>query len=97
MKPVDLLPEAGRDFDESFDWYAERSANAAARFAAAVDEALRVVASDPERFAVVAPRHRACRVQGFPFRVIYRIEPECVVVVAIAHAKRRPVYWKGRR
>ena len=32
MKPVDYLPVARRDFDESFDWYAERSTIAAERF-----------------------------------------------------------------
>ena len=40
MLPVDYLPGARRDFDESFDWYADRSTSAAVRFADAVDAAL---------------------------------------------------------
>jgi hypothetical protein len=32
MKPVDYLPGARRDYDESIDWYAERSVIAAERF-----------------------------------------------------------------
>jgi plasmid stabilization system protein ParE len=35
MLPIDFLPEARLDFDESFDWYAERSVEAASRFAMA--------------------------------------------------------------
>jgi plasmid stabilization system protein ParE len=97
MKPVDLLPGARSDFDESFDWYAERSVLAAERFELAVDDALRRIAANPEKFAFVTTLHQACRVERFPFRVIYQVEPERIVVVAIAHAKRRPNYWKRRK
>jgi plasmid stabilization system protein ParE len=96
MKPVDYLPGARRDFDESFDWYAERSAVAAERFTAAVDAALREIAADPDRFERMDARHRGCTVKRFPFRVVYRIEPARILVVAVAHAKRRPGYWTRR-
>jgi plasmid stabilization system protein ParE len=97
MKPVVYLPGARRDFDESFDWYAERSAVAAKRFSAAVDAALSEISADPERFARIDDRHRGCLLKRFPFRIIYRIEPTKILVVAVAHAKRRPGYWKRRR
>ncbi len=96
MLPVDYLPGARRDFDESFDWYAERSTQAAVRFANAVDAALTAVAADPTRFAAMDGMHRECRVKTFPFRVVYRVAEDSVVVVAIAHAKRRPGYWRDR-
>jgi plasmid stabilization system protein ParE len=96
MLPVDYLPEARRDFDESFDWYAERSDHAAVRFANAVDVALAAIADDPKRFAAIDEIHRECPMARFPFHVIYRVAADRVVVVAIAHAKRRPGYWKGR-
>lgn len=37
MPSIEYLSGARRDFDESFDWYAERTVEAALRFAAAVD------------------------------------------------------------
>lgn len=96
MLPVDYLPGARRDFDESFDWYAERSVQAAVGFANAVDVALSAIAVDPKRFAAIDESHRVCPVGRFPFRIVYRVAPDRIVVVAIAHAKRRPGYWKGR-
>ncbi len=96
MLPVDYLPGARRDFDESFDWYAERSTQAAVRFANAIDAALTSVATDPERFAAVDDVHRECPVRRFPFRIVYRLVENRVLVVAIAHAKRRPGYWRER-
>jgi plasmid stabilization system protein ParE len=97
MKPVDYLPGARRDFDDSFDWYAERSAIAAERFTTAVDAALNRIAANPESFAFVDWRHQECLVRRFPFRVVYRHEPERILVVAVAHAKRHPDYWTTRK
>jgi toxin ParE1/3/4 len=96
MIPVDFLPEAKVDFDESFDWYAVRSAQAAERFANAVDAALSPIAANSEQFAAIDSLHRECPVMRFPFRIVYRIEPDRALVVAVAHAKRRPRYWKNR-
>ncbi len=33
----------------------------------------------------------------FPYQIVYRIRPGEIVVVAIAHSRRRPGYWKSRR
>ena len=97
MMPVDYLPGARRDFNESFDWYAERSALAAERFASAIDAALNRIAASPEQLALVDRQHRECIVKRFPFRIIYRTVSGRILVVAIAHAKRRPNFWQHRR
>jgi plasmid stabilization system protein ParE len=96
MKPVDYLPGARRDFDESFDWYADRSALAAERFSNAIDAALQRIAANPEWFAFIDEHHQKCSVQRFPFRIVFRDEPGRVLIVAVAHAKRRPGYWQTR-
>jgi plasmid stabilization system protein ParE len=96
MRPIDYLPGARQDYDESFDWYAERSPIAAERFCNAVDAALNRIAADPEQFTLIDKYHRECLVLRFPFRIVYRLDAERVLVVAIAHAKRRPGYWKLR-
>ena len=96
MLPVDYLPGSRRDFDESFDWYAARSVQTAARFASAVDISLSAITVDPKRFAAIDESHRECPVGRFPFRIVYRVTADRIVVVAIAHAKRRPGYWKCR-
>ena len=97
MIPVDYLPGARQDFDESFDWYAARSPSAAERFTSAIDSALADIARNPDRFAAIDQMHREYLVRRFPFRIVYRVEPHRVLVVAVAHAKRRPGYWHGRQ
>lgn len=33
----------------------------------------------------------------YPFNIIYRLTPEAIIIVALAHHSRRPGYWTGRR
>ncbi len=96
MVTVEYLPAARRDFDESFDWYVKQSLQAAVRFAIAVDAAIIAISSDPERFPRVDKKHRGCPIRGFPFRIIYRVIENRLLIVAVAHAKRRPGYWRRR-
>jgi plasmid stabilization system protein ParE len=96
MPPIDFLAGARSDFDESFDWYAQRSTQAAVRFAATVDAALDKVAANPAQFASPDGVHRECPVKRFPFRIVYRLVDNRVLIVAIAHAKQRPGYWRNR-
>ncbi len=35
-------------------------------------------------------------VKRFPFQVAYRLMPDSIVIVAIAHLKRKPGYWNDR-
>jgi plasmid stabilization system protein ParE len=96
MPPVEFLPSARRDFDESFDWYAARSPQAAMGFMDAVDAAVAAILADPMRYENLDGLHHACRVANYPFRIVYRMATDRVIVVAVAHAKRRPSYWTNR-
>jgi plasmid stabilization system protein ParE len=92
---VDFHPEATTELSESSDWYAERSSRAARDFLVAVDVAIASIANDPQRFVHIDDRHKSCSVIKFPFQVVCRVVDDRIVVVAIAHAKRRPGYWRG--
>ncbi|MDZ7619394.1 MAG: type II toxin-antitoxin system RelE/ParE family toxin [Patescibacteria group bacterium] len=97
MFPIEFLPDARRDYDESFDWYSARSVEAAVGFCDAVDSALSQIVANPTRFASPDGTHRECPVKKFPFRIVYRLIENRVLIVAVAHAKRRPRYWCDRR
>jgi hypothetical protein len=36
-------------------------------------------------------------IDGFPYQLICRIEQETVVILAVAHTAREPLYWIRRR
>jgi plasmid stabilization system protein ParE len=95
-KAIEYLTGARDDFDESFDWYRARSVGAAIGFAAAVEEAMDKIIADPGRFPSTHGGCHYCTLKRYPFRLVFRDETDRLVVVAVAHAKRRPGYWRGR-
>lgn len=96
MFRIDLLPGAHTDFNQAFDWYASRSNSVAVRFTDAINNGFDEIAHDPERFTRIDERHYERLIKRFPFRIIYRIVEQHLVIVAIAHAKRNPGYWLSR-
>jgi plasmid stabilization system protein ParE len=96
MKRIDFHPEATRELEESAVWYQERSEAAAKGFALAVDVAINEISHHPKRFPRVDRRHRACNLRKYPFQIIFRQTGEDIFLIAIAHAKRRPGYWRDR-
>lgn len=96
MAELVLLPEAMEDYRAAYAWYHKRGEHLSAAFEAEVDHALERVGAAPGRFAKYDDRHRFFLLRRFPFSLVYRVEDDRVLVVAVAHAKRKPRYWEGR-
>ncbi len=94
MVDVRFLPEA--DAQAAAAWYRERSPRAAAKFVAALAAAVEQVADNPELFALMDERHRRCLLRRYPYSLVYRIEPDGVLVVAVAHSSRLSACWHER-
>jgi toxin ParE1/3/4 len=96
-KPIRLHPEAEQEYLEALGWYRERSVIAATDFETAVGLAVRMISGSPERWPVCYRDFRKYTLHQFPFSIVYREVPLDVVVIAVAHGRRRPGYWKGRK
>lgn len=92
-----LHPEAGLELLEGLAFYAARSEAAAERFVEDVESALRLISEAPGRWPLYRAGSRRFVMSAFPYSIIYRATETEIHVLAIAHAKRRPFYWKGRR
>lgn len=67
-------------------------------FADAVQAAERLARGNPYGFAVVNARKamRAIVIRRFPYRLLYAVQDETVIIVGIAHTARRPRQFLGR-
>jgi hypothetical protein len=65
-------------------------------FTLEVSAALDYIGRHPFASPSVQGGFRRKRVTRFPFDVIYAVEEERIVVVAVMHHQRHPDYWKGR-
>jgi plasmid stabilization system protein ParE len=95
-KTIELHEEAAADYDAAFDWYLERSPEAARGFDAEFERALGEIAKAPQRWAPGPHQTRRFLLRRFPYLVIYRESGETILVLAVAHTSREPGYWKGR-
>ena len=93
---IEFLPGAETDLDEIVDWYKQLNSKLADDFLLKLDEALFTLQANPKHFQKIFKTYRKLNLRRFPFKVIYRIEKQDIIVVAIAHHKRRVRYWRGR-
>ena len=96
MDEAIVTSAAEADYLEALLWYGERSQRAAAGFEAEFENALAQIAAAPLRFALCDHRHRRFLMRRYPYQVVYRSEGGSIVIVAVAHAKRKPTYWVQR-
>ena len=89
---------ASEELAEAVRWYETRRAGLGGEFFDAVVTTLALIETSPEiglRFSTDGLTRRTL-VARFPYQVVYRLRPAEIVIVAIAHLKRRPGYWKNR-
>lgn len=80
---------------DAFLWYLARNARAADQFQAAVEECLDLILDEPMSFPEVdGGVRRRLVLRRFPYAVLYRVVSDEVQVVAVAHLRRRPGYWR---
>lgn len=95
-KKVEFHEGAALEYEAAFEWYLQRSTLAASKFVAALNRAMDTIAEAPQRWPAGSSGTHRFLLQKFPFAIVYRELPAIIQVVAIAHTRRKPGYWKER-
>lgn len=95
-KRVRILSQAQQEINEAFDWYFKRSPEAADAFLTEIGASLAQIASRPRLYPAYTKNSRKRVLANFPYSVIFQEKDDVILVIAVAHAKRRPGYWRGR-
>ncbi len=98
MKPLTIHAGAEAEADEAIAFYEKRRDGLGREFRQDLEDTFRRVRQMPGAFAVVDDRGtRKLRFRRFPY-TIYYVELEAAIwIAAVAHQKRRPGYWAGRK
>jgi hypothetical protein len=99
---VELHPEALAEIRSAALWYDEQRPGLGDDFVAEVTATLSRVRAAPNSFArwpqvktTAYPIWRATT-SPFPYAIPFEVHPDYVLVLAVAHVRRRPLYWGGR-
>lgn len=100
-RQVRFIPEASSELEDAARWYEQRHAGLGLAVLAAVDEAVESLVRWPQAGAPIdgLPEDldvRRVPVSRFPYHLAYLVTEDEIHVLAIAHDRRRPVYWSGR-
>jgi len=96
-RPLRFDPAARRELDEAADFYDAEDPGLGLAFLDAAERAFEQIQAFPESPPISLAPVRTKVLSAFPFSVIYWVtDDEVIIVLALAHHRRRPEYWRGR-
>lgn len=93
---VRFLTLAQQEVDDAVAWYDGQAARLEQEFLDELDRAVRRALAFPMSCPEIEPGVRRCLLARFPYGLIYGVDRETIVVVAVAHLHREPRYWVDR-
>jgi plasmid stabilization system protein ParE len=93
---VRFLALAQKEADEAVVWYGEKAEGKGRDFLDELDRVVRLVKAYPLASPEIEPEIRRCLFARFPYSLVYGIDDQMIVVIAIAHSHREPHYWIDR-
>ena len=91
-----IRPEAENDLKEAFSWYEDKRQGLGHDFLLQVDAGLKLIERNPK---IYPPEYKGTRkhvIKRFPYKVVYLVEKERIIVLAVIHGKRSPNLIKKR-
>ena len=93
---VEVLELAKQEFDEAFSYYEAKEFGLGSKFQTAIKAQVQAITNHPDAWMLIRPGIRKCLGKRFPYDLIYEVLPSKIVILAIAHQKKRPHYWAKR-
>ena len=96
MKTVRFLRPAEQEMLDAARYYELQTPNLGDDFLDKIDSAARDIGEYPERWPIIRFDIRRRLVHRFPYALLYRVEPNEVIILATMHLHRHPDYWIDR-
>lgn len=91
-------PAAGADLNNAAAFYSEQANRQLGLvFITEFEKAVSLLSGNPELGTPWVFGTRRFVLRRFPFNIVYRLFPDHLFIIAIAHQKRRPGYWNQRK
>jgi toxin ParE1/3/4 len=93
---IEIHPRAIIEARVARRWYARRSASAAHHFFAELEHGVAQITAAPQQWPTYLGGTRVYRLRRFPYLIVYREVVGAVQVIAVAHSRQKPGYWRKR-
>ncbi len=89
-------PAALTEYGEAVQFYAQNRVELAQAFINAVEDAIFRIIESPTRWRIIGEDIRRCLTRKFPYGILYTIELDFILIVAVMYCSRESGYWKDR-
>jgi toxin ParE2 len=93
---LELTAVAELELDEAVAYYNTQRDGLGAEFADEARQAMERIASHPRAWQPLEEGVRRCRLNRFPYGLVYAVEGDIILVVAVMFLRRDPIYWRDR-
>jgi len=91
-----IRPEAEDDLKEAYSWYEDKRQGLGHDFLLQVDAGLNFIARYPDIHPIEYKGTRKHLLKRFPYKIIYLVENNRIVILAVIHGRRSPALIKKR-
>ena len=93
---VRIIQSAESEISDAMDYYNRQYSGLGYEFAFEVKESLKRMLLFPKAWPVFQKKVRKCRLNRFPYAILYEVRAKEIVVFAVMHFKQNPIAWKKR-
>ncbi len=97
VRPVRLHEDAEPELNDAADYYDRESPSLGSAFLDEVESGFDRIRAYPDAAAEVAGGIRKLVLARFPYALVYEIRDDVIRILAVAHQRKRPYYWRGRK
>lgn len=87
---------ARRELEDAVRYYELEYSGLGRRFKEEVRKAALRITEYPKAWSIERGEVRKCLLHKFPYKLMYSVEEDHILVIAVAHQHRKPDYWVGR-
>ena len=96
MRALVFLRAAREELLQAVHYYEQEREGLGKSFLSVVQALAERLLDHPESGPIIFRDVRRAGVRRFRYDLVYRIRPDALIIVAVAHHSRRPGYWKNR-
>lgn len=97
MRDVVFHVDATEELQAAAVYYEVQASGLGEAFLDEVEHGLHSIEQFPQLWSIYDGEYRRCLLRRFPHGLIYRLTPDRTIIIAVAHLKQEPGYWRSRR
>ena len=93
---IDFLPIASQELIDTSKYYELQAEGLGTNFLEQIESSLKSIKENPKAWTKISTNVRRCLTKRFPYCLLYVIEKNMILIIAVMPLRRKPKYWSHR-